>query len=136
MEAFNCIDVDSNKQLSNKEWNLILFQAGLANYREARLLFEVMDANKDANLTMLEFHVGIESIAPVTSLETLRKRLLCVGFTSMLQAIVHMYGGGDDTTSRPLTFIEFSEALRRACISEPVEHRAVFEAVRSDPGTR
>lgn len=144
MEAFNCMDIDSSKKLTIKEWNVVLFQAGLANYREARMLFEVMDANKDGQLTMLEFHVGLEAIAPVLSLEALRKRLLCLGFTSMWQAILVMDGSdprderhrGEDTTSKPLTFPEFSDALRHTLITEPSEHRAIFEAVRSDPGPR
>lgn len=136
MEAFNSIDVDCNKIISAKEWNLILFQAGLANYRESRLLFDVMDANKDGTLTMQEFQVGLETIAPVISLEALRKRLLCVGFSSMYQALLVMDGGGEDTSSRPLSFVEFGEALRHVYISEPLEHRAIFEAVRSDPGPR
>jgi len=100
------------------------------------MLFEVMDADKDGNLTMLEFHVGIESIAPVHSMEDMRKRLLCLGFTSMNQAVLLMDGGGDDTCSRPLSFSDFSDALKRVMISEPAEHRAIFEAVRSDPGRR
>lgn len=144
MEAFNSMDIDSSKKLTIKEWNVVLFQAGLANYREARMLFEVMDANKDGQLTMLEFHVGLEAIAPVHSLEALRKRLLCLGFTSMWQAILVMDGAdprderhpAEDTTCRPLTFNEFSDALRHTLVSEPSEHRAIFEAVRSDPGPR
>jgi Ca2+-binding EF-hand superfamily protein len=136
MEAFNIVDCDASKKLTLKEWNCVLFASGLANYREARLLFEVMDADRDGSLTMLEFHVGLEAIAPVTSLEAFRKRLLCVGFTSMYQAVTVMDGGGDDTTSRQLNFLEFSDCMRRVFISEPMEHRAIFELVRSDPGLR
>jgi Ca2+-binding EF-hand superfamily protein len=135
-EAFNSVDVDSDRQLSLKEWVLVLKNSGLATYREARSLFELMDANKDGHLTMLEFHVGVESIAPVLSLESLRKRLLCLGCTSMTQALAMMNGPGDDISSRPLSFLEFADALKRIYVPEPAEHRAIFEAARTEPGPR
>jgi Ca2+-binding EF-hand superfamily protein len=47
-----------------------------------------------------------------------------------------MNGGGEDTMSTPLTFMQFSDALRHVYVSEPMEHRAIFEACRSDPGAR
>lgn len=136
MDAFNSVDVDASKKLSMKEWKLVLHGAGLASYQEARILFDLLDANKDGTLTLMEFQVGVESMAPVLSLEGLRKRLLCLGCTSMMQALLMMNGSGEDNTSRPLTFTEFSHALVRVMVSEPVEHQAIWEVVRSDPGRR
>lgn len=136
LEAFHSVDLDANRKLTLKEWRAVLSSQGLASTSEARVLFELMDADKDGQLTLAEFHVGMESIAPVKDLESMRKRLLCLGCSSMMQALAVMAGSSEDITMRPLSFSEFASALNRVWIVEPAEHWAIFEAVRSDPNTR
>mmetsp|Transcript_42215 Transcript_42215/g.99083 ORF Transcript_42215/g.99083 Transcript_42215/m.99083 type:complete len:939 (-) Transcript_42215:12-2828(-) len=138
--AFNELN-DDTTELSMREFlNLITEpktlhgrQVQLLNPREARLIYELMDSDKDGRLTLDEFHIGIEAIAPVQTMETMRKRLICLGYASVLHAIQTMNGGGEDMTMKPLTFGEFAAALKTVWILEPAEHRAIWDAVR-DPG--
>jgi len=108
-------------------------QIQLMNPREARLVYELMDSDKDGRLTLDEFHIGIEAISPVTTMETMRKRLICLGYSSVMQAVMNMNGPGEDLTMKPLTYPEFCSALKNVWIVEPQEHRSIWEAVR-DPG--
>jgi Ca2+-binding EF-hand superfamily protein len=139
VEAFNSVDVDADKKLSLKEWTIVLKEYGLATYREARSMYELMDADKNGSLTFLEFYVGMETLAPVYTVECLRKRLLCLSFPSMTQALIVMDGGSmedtmaqSNTINKPLSFQEFSVALQRVNVYEPAEHRAIFDALRMD----
>jgi len=136
LEAFNNIDMDTNRKLNVKEFKTVLHNNGLCSLGEARIIFHLLDANNDGTLTMDEFHVGLESIAPVRDLESMRKRLLGLGLTTMMQALAIMDGGGEDTTMRPLNFNEFSSALTRVWIVDSPEHRAVWDAVICDPHMR
>lgn len=131
-EAFDSFNVDGSKQLDMREWCDLLGRTDMCSMFEARVIFELMDADRDGSLTMAEFNLGLETIAPVVSLVALRKRLICLGFTSMLQAIAVMDGGGEDSTMQPLTLSEFAACLRRAWVIEDHEHRAIFDLVR-DP---
>jgi hypothetical protein len=77
--------------------------------------------------------VGIEAIAPVCNLETFRKRLLCLGFRTMMQAVKMMESAeGDGTMRKPLNYHDFAVALRTVFIYDPAETNAIWEAVR-DP---
>merc|ERR1719282_765415 len=93
--AFDAINVDRSKKLDMREWCDVVSKWGHCTLFEARVIFELMDADRDGSLTMAEFNIGIEAIAPVTSLAAVRKRLVCLGFGSMLQAVSFMDGGGE-----------------------------------------
>jgi len=139
-EAFNELNIDASELTMREFLNLITEpkilhgrQIQLLNPREARLIYELMDSDKDGRLTLDEFHIGIEAIAPVTTIESFRKRLICLGYSSVLQAVTSMNGPGEDWTMKPLTYPEFCSALKNVWIVEPQEHRSIWEAVR-DPG--
>jgi len=134
-EAFAAIDSYLSKvtrPMNLQEWANTLSNLGLANLQDARVIYELLDENKDGEITLQEFHWGIETVAPVTCLESLRKRLLCVGFPSMCLALSVMHGGREDTSMHPLTFEKFSACLCRVYVIQPKEHRAIFDALR-DP---
>lgn len=131
-EAFEGLNVDRNARLDMREWCDMLVRFGMCSLFEARVIFELMDSDRDGSLTLDEFNIGLETIAPVISLSALRKRLVCLGFSSVLQAVAHMNGPGEDTTLQPLTFLEFATALKRVWVIEDREHRILFNLVR-DP---
>lgn len=134
-EAF--LEIDSyvskvTRPLNVTEWSAALAQLGLATQANGRVIYEMLDENKDGTLTLQEFRTGVEAAAPVFSLEALRKRLLCLGYPSMLAALSAMQSSGEDLTMVPLSFQQFSECLRRVWVIQPQEHRAIFDLVR-DP---
>lgn len=112
---------------------------GLRAASQGRIIYELLDANKDGRLSLYELNVGVQCTAPVTCAYSLRRRLLCLGFPSMRTALSAMHSpcglAPEDTTNCPLPFQSFSEALSRAYILEPNEHRAIFDLVRdkNDP---
>lgn len=120
----------ADEGLDKREWCAALTSANFCALPEARAIYDVVDANKDGSVEPIEFQLAIEIIGQVTSMESLRKRLICLGFRSMTQAITMMNGGGQDMTMQPLTFTEFAAALERVCVLEPDEHKAIFNAVR------
>jgi Ca2+-binding EF-hand superfamily protein len=131
-------DIFSEGDMDKREWCTILSKSKFCTLIEARAVFDVLDANGDGYMTPMEFQVGIESIAQIADLETLRKRLVCLGYKSMMQAITIMDGDGPDTTMQPLTLPEFATALKRVWVTEANEHRAIFDLVRdhADPTCR
>eukprot|EP00927_Polykrikos_kofoidii_P042310 TRINITY_DN36193_c0_g1_i1.p1 TRINITY_DN36193_c0_g1~~TRINITY_DN36193_c0_g1_i1.p1 ORF type:complete len:1080 (-),score=179.26 TRINITY_DN36193_c0_g1_i1:520-3759(-) len=132
--GLDTIDVDALKPLDVPEWCSVLGAGGigLCKVREARALFDLIGADGTGLVTIADLYKAVETIAPVNSVSSLRKRLLCVGYTSVFGAIAAMDGGGTDKTMTPLNFGEFSSALRRCGILEAAEQRAVFDLVR-DP---
>lgn len=133
-EAFYRIDVglpkDLTSRLSAHEWAISLAGQGLVTQYEARVIYELLDADKDGHLSLREFHLGIETISPVQDPESLRKRLLCLGFPSMMMALSAMHGNGEtDTTMIPLGRQQIADALSQAWIILPSEHEAVFNAI-------
>eukprot|EP00928_Gymnodinium_smaydae_P098944 TRINITY_DN9315_c1_g2_i2.p1 TRINITY_DN9315_c1_g2~~TRINITY_DN9315_c1_g2_i2.p1 ORF type:complete len:928 (+),score=167.46 TRINITY_DN9315_c1_g2_i2:104-2887(+) len=137
--AFQALDVDASKDLTMREWAVILSEAKLCSNVEARAMYSMLDANHDGHLTPAEFHAGIESIAPASSVEVLRKRLVCLGFSSTLQALATMNGSaGEDITAQPLTFEQFAAATRRVWVIGQSEQQALFDEVRNhnDPSGR
>ncbi|CAE7473161.1 unnamed protein product, partial [Symbiodinium pilosum] len=134
-EAFTEIDSYVSKvtrPLNLSEWSAALATLGLATQANARIIYDLLDENKDGTLTLQEFRTGVEAAAPVHCMESLRKRLLCLGFPSMLSALSAMQPHGEDMTMMPLNFQQFSECLSRVWVIQPEEHRAVFDVVR-DP---
>ncbi|CAK0814860.1 unnamed protein product, partial [Prorocentrum cordatum] len=106
-EAFNHIDADMSEELDLAEWEKAMVAAEICNPREAHLMFELLDASNDGVVSITEFQVGVETIAPVSNLETFRKRLLCLGFRTMTQAIKLMESAaGEGTIRQPLPFHE------------------------------
>ncbi|CAK9036610.1 unnamed protein product [Durusdinium trenchii] len=133
-DAFSAIDSylsKVTKPMNLQEWATTLSNLGLASQADGRVIYELLDENKDGDLTLEEFHWGIETVAPVLCMETLRKRLLCLGFPSMTMALSAMHGPGQDLTMLPLSLERFAECLCRAWIIQPEEHKAIFEAIRN-----
>lgn len=133
-DAFAAIDSylsKVTKPMNLQEWAATLSNLGLASLQDARVIYELLDENKDGDLTLEEFHWGIETVAPVLCMETLRKRLLCLGFPSMTIAVSAMHGPGQDMTMLPLSFERFTECLGRAWVIQPEEHRAIFDLIRN-----
>jgi len=120
------------RPLNVLEWTTALGTLGLAGQSNARLLYDLLDENKDGTLTLEEFRNGIEIVAPVLCLDAFRKRLLCLGFPSMCAAVSAMQPPGEDIMQQPLSFSQFAECLSRVWVIQPEEHRAIFERVR-DP---
>jgi len=133
-EAFNSISVEVSRRLSMREWCEILSKAKFCSLMEARVIYELMDANHDGTLTLPELQLGIEAVAPVTSVETLRKRLICLGIPSMMQALSIMNGPGDDMTATPLSLPEFAACLKRVLVLQDFEHRALYDQLRDPMG--
>eukprot|EP00435_Cladocopium_sp_Y103_P005924 s3225_g1.t3 len=136
-DAFVAIDSylsKVTKEMNLQEWAAAMTNLGLASMQDARVIYELLDENKDGDVTLEEFHWGIETVAPVLCMETLRKRLLCLGFPSMMTALSAMHGPGQDMTMLPLSFERFSEYLSRAWVIQPEEgtkHRAIFNSIRN-----
>lgn len=133
-DAFAAIDSylsKVTKEMNLQEWAAAMTNLGLASMQDARVIYELLDENKDGDVTLEEFHWGIETVAPVLCMETLRKRLLCLGFPSMMTALSAMHGPGQDMTMLPLSFDRFSEYLSRAWVIQPEEHRAIFNSIRN-----
>lgn len=133
-DAFAAIDSylsKVTKEMNLQEWAAAMTNLGLASMQDARVIYELLDENKDGDVTLEEFHWGIETVAPVLCMETLRKRLLCLGFPSMMTALSAMHGPGQDMTMLPLSFERFSEYLSRAWVIQPEEHRAIFNSIRN-----
>lgn len=128
-EAFDSLDCDASKELTSKEWNNTLYNSGLASYREARQLFELVDADKSGTITISEFYVAIEAVTPIHTIEDLRKRLLAAGFRSMLSAIAAMDNNGEIADKR-LGFAEFAKILQTVVQTDEEENAAVFLSVR------
>jgi len=95
------------------------------------MIFELLDANGDGALSLTEFSAAIETSAPVQSISQLRKRLVCIGYTSMMHAISAM-DGGEDRIMQPLNLAEFGAALSRVWVIEEFEQAELFKLVR-DP---
>jgi Ca2+-binding EF-hand superfamily protein len=141
--AFNSLDVDQSAKLTHREWSVMITDAGFCTMRDARLLFTLLDADKSASVSLREFQAGLEAIAPAVTTGALRKRLICLGFSSTMQAIAVMAGCErgvipDDLTAQPMSFNDFATALRRVWVITGEEHRALFDAVRdhTDPMNR
>eukprot|EP00929_Paragymnodinium_shiwhaense_P085939 TRINITY_DN46408_c0_g2_i1.p1 TRINITY_DN46408_c0_g2~~TRINITY_DN46408_c0_g2_i1.p1 ORF type:complete len:998 (-),score=260.79 TRINITY_DN46408_c0_g2_i1:270-3263(-) len=130
--AFAHIDLDRESGLGMREWCTVLSCTNLCTLVEARLFFNIIDTNHDGSLTLSEFFVGMETICNVSSIDCLRQRLICLGYTSMFQVLSTMDGPGDDTTMTPLSFGDLAATLRRVWVIGLDEHKAIFEAVR-DP---
>lgn len=128
-EAFDGLDCDMSKSLTSKEWNNTLYNAGLASYREARALFDLVDTDKSGTITMTEFYVALESVTPIRTMEDFRKRLLAGGFSTMLSAIAAMDNNGEISDKR-LSFQEFSHILSRVALTDDDENTSVFLQVR------
>jgi Ca2+-binding EF-hand superfamily protein len=131
-DAFNAFNVEQDGDLDKREWCGVLSKEGYCKLGEARAVYDLVDADHDGTLTPIEFQVGIEIIAPVLTVEAFRKRLVCLGFGSIIQAITVMNGSGPDRTVIPLSFEDFTTALKKVHIVEVEEHKAIFNAVR-DP---
>ncbi|CAE8600377.1 unnamed protein product [Polarella glacialis] len=129
-DAFKRFDVDADAHIQVKEWNGFFRNAGFATMREARLMFELLDANHDGTVTFNEFHVGLEAIAQISDIVGLRKRFICLGFKTMLQAVKVMEGDRSADPSRPLSLEEFGAALSRAYVVESEEHQAIYDCIR------
>lgn len=135
-DAFNSIDLHQHGYLEKRDLCYAFERAQFCTLGEARVIFDLMNGDNDGVLmTPKKFHAGIEIIAPVTTVEGLRKRLICLGFQSMTQAIDVMNGGDMNSIQQPLSQQEFAKALRRVWVIESQEHLAVFNAVRdhADP---
>lgn len=141
-EAFDSLDCDLSKSLTTKEWNNTLYNAGLASYRDARALFDIVDEDKSGEVTVTEFYIAIEQVTPIRTIEDLRKRLLASGYPSMLAAITAMDNLVQDRVGQPgqiwtgeipekrLSFSDFAFVLKAIVNSDDEENAAVFLAVR------
>mmetsp|Transcript_87336 Transcript_87336/g.154828 ORF Transcript_87336/g.154828 Transcript_87336/m.154828 type:complete len:1008 (+) Transcript_87336:39-3062(+) len=127
-DAFRNFDEDNNHKLSPKEWGTIFKGKGLATYREARIIFELIDLNHDGSVSILEFHTALEAVAPVMGIDGLRKRLVCLGYKTTMQAFAGIDGTVDP--SKSLSFEEFSAVLQRLHVVESEEHRVIWDNVR------
>eukprot|EP00397_Hematodinium_sp_SG-2012_P029931 GEMP01031661.1.p1 GENE.GEMP01031661.1~~GEMP01031661.1.p1 ORF type:complete len:535 (+),score=121.43 GEMP01031661.1:310-1914(+) len=118
---------NGNLQISGKEWNSLLAKANLCSYRDARELFDLMNDDKDAVLSIEELHRGLESVATIKRMEDLRLRILIHHSTT-----VHAMRTMEPNTAlwdKRLTQVELWQALSRVDVTEEKECRAIFNAV-------
>eukprot|EP00930_Biecheleria_cincta_P019422 TRINITY_DN14828_c0_g1_i2.p1 TRINITY_DN14828_c0_g1~~TRINITY_DN14828_c0_g1_i2.p1 ORF type:complete len:1025 (-),score=171.56 TRINITY_DN14828_c0_g1_i2:188-3262(-) len=140
-DYFKTFDGNSNARLDPKEWGHMFKgagAAGLASYREARIIFELVDLNHDGTISLIEFFTTLEGVAQINDIQALRKRLVCLGYKTSLQVLNVLERDGDVDPARALTLEEFGAALCRIPVVEPEEHRAIFDNVRDrgDPKSK
>lgn len=96
-------------------------------------LFEHLDTNKDGIVSMSEFHMAVEAVAPVKTIEGLRRRWIALGYASMRRALQAMQPADRDfAVGQRLGLQEFSQALTRSGVTTSEEHQLIFSAVH-DP---
>jgi len=138
-DYFRFFDKDSNAKLDPKEWGGMFKgagTAGLVNYREARIIFELVDLNHDGTISLTEFFIALEGVAIITDIQGLRKRLVCLGYKTSMQLLNQLERDVDP--ARALTLEEFGAVLCRIPVVEPEEHRVIFDNVRDrgDPRSK
>ncbi|CAJ1441484.1 unnamed protein product [Effrenium voratum] len=127
-DAFRVLDLNVNQKIGPQEWGAMFRGSGLATFREARISFELLDLNRDGEVTLAEFQAALEGVAEISGIDGLRKRLVAFGYTKTLQALEVMEAVFDP--ERALNLEEFGLALCRIHVVEPEEHRAIFDNVR------
>jgi len=76
------------RELTRKDFSRFLNKhfPGLSRDDHARV-FAFLDTNKNGTISIAEFHTAIEAVAPVRSMEDLRRKLIALGYTSMRQVL-------------------------------------------------
>lgn len=136
-DYFKTFDTDSDAKLNPKEWGLMFKGAGsasVASFREARVIFELVDLNHDGSISLAEFFTALEVVAQINDIQGLRKRLVCLGYKTSMQLLNSLERDVDP--ARPLTLEEFGAVLCRIPVVEPEEHRAIFDNVRDRGDSR
>jgi Ca2+-binding EF-hand superfamily protein len=104
-------------------------------------VFEFLDDDKNGYVSFKEFHNAIESVAPVHTVEDLRRRWISLGNRSLRRVVMSMREtsmlspNGFHELSRRLRFHEFAAALSKVCVTEDEEHQALFAAIRDTQDT-
>jgi len=124
-----------SKELGRKEFSRFLTR-NFAYFpkEEHELIFDFLDHNKDGCISMSEFHTAIEAVAPVRTLEDLRRKWIALGFKTMRQGLSAMDPSmpgreGSSHMSRRLNVQDFCIALCRVGIQDEDEHESIFSAI-------
>jgi Ca2+-binding EF-hand superfamily protein len=142
--AFECFRAElprydpSSEGVSRNEWRMLLQRHGFAcNRTERTLIFDQLDANGNGVIDIDEFHFAVQAVAPIGSLEDVRRRWLALGYTSMVQVFNVLDGDGAAYHNR-LSLSSFGQALMEVSVEDPREHEAIFNivAARSESGER
>jgi len=79
-DAFNEFDcIAKDKALCFKEFQQALLRVGISNAKDAKMLFQTMDADKSGEVSLTEFLLALVDVSPEALLWELRCRLDCEG---------------------------------------------------------
>ena len=125
--AFHILETSNDRSLTMKEWFLELRKHNLCAPGEARTLFNIFDADKSGFITFTEFYRAMERCSPVTNLDDMRRRMICL-HGSVPKALKLLEAEfGSDKRFRLRKFAAVMEHY--AGVETPEESKMVFDIV-------